>query len=511
MDELFWSSVVKRWSEASENVIKLKKELAILEEERSLYIHAFGPLSQLPRNEYTDWSQFEHPPKGISKHNKDSGTKSLYATGSAKIQDELQDAEIGLGKAKEEYRKLQHDLAVSAQTINALTLENERLIRSRHEEMDALHEHLLNAQRAFSSNTLTADDTPRQTPTWPESNQQEYTSAAGVERQLEILMQGLKANEEDKQELRHELESTRDKLHKAEETIKALLAATMKLQKIARHSAHNSSHPVSVHSLHSGSRRSSKISITSNHSHAGDLVNRHASRTIYPKSLDVVVSGLEVGGKTFVKQKTSQFLPLEREEATYNFPSVSDTISIVESENLFDRAFLKHILGEGASALNYHFSMKNELFDEKNTTLSYLCPTLDHHPWCPRIPGQHGYIFVGLGKDKDAYRAPVIRHLFVGLPKDQTKQRVFRYLGKYKVSGVEPLLPEEWCTLSKEIQHIYASLTREKGKDPRQLAEILFAYDKGNLRVPCIQLQCVSFDQSFYTALISHRKAGQKS
>ena len=88
-------------------------------------------------------------------------------------------------------------------------------------------------------------------------------------------------------------------------------------------------------------------------------MNRHASRTIYPKYLDVVVSELEVGGKTFVKQKMSQFLPLEREEATYNFPSVSDTISVVESENLFDRAFLKHILGEGVSALNdqYVFSV----------------------------------------------------------------------------------------------------------------------------------------------------------
>lgn len=35
MDEAFWSSVVKRWSDASENVIKLRKEVAKLEEEVS--------------------------------------------------------------------------------------------------------------------------------------------------------------------------------------------------------------------------------------------------------------------------------------------------------------------------------------------------------------------------------------------------------------------------------------------------------------------------------------------
>lgn len=38
MDEVFWSSVVKRWSDASESVIKLKKELATLQEEVLLWI-----------------------------------------------------------------------------------------------------------------------------------------------------------------------------------------------------------------------------------------------------------------------------------------------------------------------------------------------------------------------------------------------------------------------------------------------------------------------------------------
>lgn len=28
MDEVFWANVVKRWSEASDNVLKLKEELA---------------------------------------------------------------------------------------------------------------------------------------------------------------------------------------------------------------------------------------------------------------------------------------------------------------------------------------------------------------------------------------------------------------------------------------------------------------------------------------------------
>jgi len=52
MDEVFWSNVVKRWSDASENVILLKKELAKVQEEvriRALTLVAIvlTPLSAL--------------------------------------------------------------------------------------------------------------------------------------------------------------------------------------------------------------------------------------------------------------------------------------------------------------------------------------------------------------------------------------------------------------------------------------------------------------------------------
>jgi len=82
---------------------------------------------------------------------------------------------------------------------------------------------------------------------------------------------------------------------------------------------------------------------------------------------------------------------------------------------------------------------------------SYLCPTLNHHPWCPSIPGQHGFIFVGLGKEKESYKLPVFRNLFVGLPKSQSKGRIFRYLGKYRVHRVKHLTVEEWESLSADV------------------------------------------------------------
>jgi hypothetical protein len=62
----------------------------------------------------------------------------------------------------------------------------------------------------------------------------------------------------------------------------------------------------------------------------------------------------ERSDKVVVEHRSSKatlFPPLEREKAILKLPSISDTISIDVSENMFDRIFLKHILGEGVNAL----------------------------------------------------------------------------------------------------------------------------------------------------------------
>lgn len=166
--------------------------------------------------------------------------------------------------------------------------------------------------------------------------------------------------------------------------------------------------------------------------------------------------------------------------------------------------------------------------DKKNIVSSYLCPTLDHHPWCPSIPGQHGYIFVGLGKDKYSYKSAITRNLFVGLPKGQGKHRIFRYLGKYQVSRVEPLSCDEWATLSSEVsltncisslytwltwsqtKVTYANLTYGKENDLPSIDDILSAYESGKNQIPCVQLQCIGFDSRFYRALVSSKTSKWK-
>lgn len=91
----------------------------------------------------------------------------------------------------------------------------------------------------------------------------------------------------------------------------------------------------------------------------------------------------------------------------------------------------------------------------------YLCPRLDHNPWCPSIPGHHGYIFVAAGKEKHLYTTPQLCNVFVGLPKRSNKEeRFFKYLGVYKVSRVEPLSVDEWQSLPLEVsQRFYLNST----------------------------------------------------
>lgn len=52
---------------------------------------------------------------------------------------------------------------------------------------------------------------------------------------------------------------------------------------------------------------------------------------------------------------------------------------------------------------------------------------------------------------------------------------------------------------------MYAKLTGDKTNDVRPPEDILLAYDKGTLSVPCIQLQFLSFDDHIYSALLAHK------
>ncbi len=61
------------------------------------------------------------------------------------------------------------------------------------------------------------------------------------------------------------------------------------------------------------------------------------------------------------------------------------------------------------------------------------------------------------------------------------------------------------CLLFVQSKMMYAKLTKDKTKDPRSLEEILDGYDRGDLNVPCVMLQCLGFDEQLFEALTSQR------
>ena len=72
---------------------------------------------------------------------------------------------------------------------------------------------------------------------------------------------------------------------------------------------------------------------------------------------------------------------------------------------------------------------------------------MDHNAWSPAGPGKHGYMQVGLGRDRKLFNGEGDRrHVFVGAGK------LLLYCGWYHVLRVEALTKEEWDTLPDKVR-----------------------------------------------------------
>lgn len=77
----------------------------------------------------------------------------------------------------------------------------------------------------------------------------------------------------------------------------------------------------------------------------------------------------------------------------------------------------------------------------------FLAPQLNRNTWCPRTPGQSGFMFVGLGTESDWFTSPESSYpLFVGMGKSK-----FAYCGTYSAVRVEGLSVEEWKSLPDSV------------------------------------------------------------
>ena len=58
---------------------------------------------------------------------------------------------------------------------------------------------------------------------------------------------------------------------------------------------------------------------------------------------------------------------------------------------------------------------------------------------------------------------------------------------------------------------MYARLTKGKTKENPSAEEILQSYDRGDVSVPCVMLQHLSFDEQLFETLISQRDVGRRA
>ncbi|KAF4605331.1 hypothetical protein EYR40_004115 [Pleurotus pulmonarius] len=192
-------------------------------------------------------------------------------------------------------------------------------------------------------------------------------------------------------------------------------------------------------------------------------------------------------------------IPKTRQKKFDSFPSVLIDDDCNNSA-MFSRKFLSEHIGGSCQPLVVRITNSQREIAERLNIKSLLCPNLDLNPWCPMVPGDHGYMFVGLGTEKNIFETPEIHQLFVGF-EGPKRHKLFRYMGVYKASRTDPLSIQEWNALTNHVKDGYASLTKGRTADPRDVEVIRADYDSGKLQVPCVLLQCTDYSDELARSL----------
>ncbi|TEB39262.1 hypothetical protein FA13DRAFT_1725238 [Coprinellus micaceus] len=325
---------------------------------------------------------------------------------------------------------------------------------------------------------------------------------------------------EEKHDVQSELDIVRSKLDKIKQSKSALHD---QLKGLGELQARTRSASISSRAPSTRTTRSQAATATSPQSTLSSLFFGSSGSPTGPSSrlrtIPSTISNLTVIDLTKTEDKTpeddvptprpadyapaEEGVPASRRSHVAAFPvvNVNSDIGLGEGENAFSRDFMTTALGGSIQPLVVRVAKQSTLAKKRDVN-AYLCPGLDHNPWCPSIPGRHGYIFVGLGREKDTFLEPEEHNVFVGLKKKGKDTRRFKYLGKYRAVRVQPLTKEEWAGLPEPIRKTYAKTTKDKTKDTRSADDVAKAYDSGELTVPCVQLQCIDFDYELYKAMV---------
>ncbi|KAF7799023.1 hypothetical protein EIP86_010253 [Pleurotus ostreatoroseus] len=213
-------------------------------------------------------------------------------------------------------------------------------------------------------------------------------------------------------------------------------------------------------------------------------------------------------------------LPATRRDFLEAFESITIPESARTETAGFTRTFLAATLGGGMQGVLGTFDVKKERkpLSEKHDLLGCLYPQRHLNPWLPPEPGTHGYLFLGLvgpAKDHEKFLAPSPRALFI------CEGSHWKYYGQYVVerNPERDITLEEWKAFSNDFKDGdsgYCAMTLNKSmggssyqalkndhktSHDQKVREVRERYDAGQLRVPCISLQCIGYNEELVEGL----------
>ncbi|PBK77198.1 hypothetical protein ARMSODRAFT_949099 [Armillaria solidipes] len=423
----------------------------------------------------------------------------------------LQTAEIGFNKAKEEYNKVK----------DALTAANAEadFIKSRNQDLEyelfqvrAASQRDQSLEQAHLSAVLRNDPTGQaflHNDTGSEIGSNGYWSL-GTELVPKLLatIQTRDAEIKDLQETVNKERSVNDQL---KQHLAAVVSEMQSTSKTVLETISTRLHATASTRVRSESEPNTNRNPGTEKEATLPIDRQSSTRTLRPKkSLLATLNNATSSNNATPSNDATSYVtdtPDERLKTLRNFDTAPASSAAAGTTAPYTRAFLGANIGGSIQPLIVRVTNSQTALAQKHGIGCYLCPNLEHNPWCPTIPGQHGYIFVGLGVDKDAFVGKgEFYTVFVGIKEGSSRR--FRYLGRYTATHVAPLTVAEWNTLAPSVQSTYSEATKKKTKDPRPTEKIKSLYDEGVLSVPCVLLKCVDIDHELSSSLESALRNG---
>ncbi|KAK2461822.1 hypothetical protein APHAL10511_006285 [Amanita phalloides] len=513
MDQESCSFLFKRWSEDYESFQKLRHQFASLQQQYDSLFSQFQALQQDREKEVHARSiaaQDASLNKQDTEQREYETLRQLLDSSTAEVQflkDQNHDLHQALRRHEEQAANSAQSNSKLREDLQKLGLENANISKQRDqlsqkcEEMVHKYEDLQrNVNMAHDANKNIEDQTAEATRKmefiYTElarvtaiANQFEEVEAshkqmvASYEKQIQDMVQLLRAKDVGKKALSDELANCRDHLQKLRDSNKSLTSTVANIVNKLNGTHTSSTDTTQARPIthQQSSQKNISTAALNKQQSEGIGSNKPCQKPGNTTQCQTICGSQLASSTTQAAPQTALIpaaMPLARRQMFDGFAPVVPDVTNTGEKEPSERNFLKATIGGAIQSLIVRVANSQTPLAKARCIATYLCPSLDHNPWCPITPGEHGYMFVGLGQEKDTFLEPQDYNVFVGLLKSKNNEhRKYRYMGVYRAVRVSPLIVDEWNTLSEsrkrllmtkgiEANSIPLSVSRNKGASP---------------------------------------------